>query len=320
MLRLSPAKALEPLLSAKELVKAYAGAESTVAINMAHWGGTSEFVTILPKNDLGYGARNNLREFGVNTDKIQFADGRIGTYYIEYGASIRPGKVTYDRQYSAISLAKKEDFNWQELFKDVHTFFCTGITPALSEELVEITASAFKTAKELGVRTCFDLNYRRTLWSGKEAKSAIEKILPYVEVVFGNAGALHDVFGIKTDAAQSQFDAIQNLCENVKYISITRRDQISAGKNGWSGSLFAEGEIFQSKEITVDIADRLGTGDAFAAGIIHGLIKSWNPQQTLDYAVAASALKHTIPGDLCLISEEDILEVANGNLAGYIKR
>jgi len=320
MLRLSPTQTLEPLIRAKELNKAYAGAESTVAANIAFWGGDAEFVTLLPENDLGYGARNDLRTYGVITDRIPFREGRMGTYYIEYGSSIRGGKVTYDRQYSAISLAQSKDFDWHQLFQGVEVFFCTGITPALSTDLKQITLEAFRVAKELGVKTAFDLNYRRTLWSTQEAKNTFMKILPFVDILFGNRGVAKDVFGFEAEDTSELINKFLSLCYQVTHVGITHREHLSAQRNGWSGSLFTRGKFYDSQKMEIEVTDRLGTGDAFAAGLLYGIMEDWTPQQTLEFGVAASGVKHTIPGDLCLFPMEGIMEVASGNTSGYIKR
>lgn len=328
MLRLSPSEQKKPLIAVHTLNMDFAGAESTVTVNLSFWNTPSKFVTVLPDNDLGHAARNSIRNYGVDTHSIRFDKGRIGTYYIEYGASIRSSKVLYDRAKSAIAESVTDDFNWTTILKETRFFFTSGITPALSANCAESCLLALKTAKNLGVTTCLDLNYRRSLWSAEDAKKVFNSYLPFVDVLIGNQGAAFDVFGIRstlsnaleTEHAANVAQQLMGLSDTVQQVAMTIRDQKSASENGWSGILWDGRTCFTSKKLTIEIVERLGGGDAFAAGILHGMYHHWSSEKTLDFAVSASAIKHTVPGDLCLVSASDILEVANGNTSGYVKR
>lgn len=327
MLRLSPQRIYQPLVTTKELNMGFAGAESTVAINLSFWETPAKFVTVLPNQDLGYAARNNLREHGVDTSAINFQKGRMGTYYIEYGTSVRSSKVIYDREYSAIALALLQDFDWDTIFKDAAFFFTSGITPALSESCTALCLTALKEAKAKGMTTCFDLNFRRSLWSVEKAKQVYTSYLPYVDILIGNEGAARDVFqikpitnGTKLENAVSVAKQLKVLHSNIQTVGMTIREQQSASRNRWSGLILHGDDIFNSQELDVEIYERLGAGDAFTAGLIYGVYHVWDWQQTLDFAVAASAIKHTVPGDLCTIPEKDILSVAGGNTAAHIRR
>ncbi len=326
MLRLTPASPYAPLVSARSLDLRFAGAESNVAADLAFWGTPAKFVTSLPTNDLGQSAVNNLREFGVDTTAIVRKDGRIGTYYIEYGTSIRPSKVLYDRQYSAIARATVEDFDWDALFQELSHFFLSGITPALSESCAQLSLLALQKARQHGVATCFDLNFRRALWTAERARPVYTSFLPYINVMIGNAGSAADVFGIQgsstsgAEQAESVARQLLDLHNGIRQVSMTIREQFSASHNLWKGITWDGQQLLTSPEFDLEVIERLGGGDAFAAGILHASYHQWEPQAALDFAVAASALKHTVPGDICTVSEQDILEAAEGKVAGYIKR
>ncbi len=329
LLRFTPAQLHERVMVAKTFQKGYAGAESNVAMDLSMLGHTSYFVTRLPENALGEGAINFLREYGVHTDYIVSSGKRMGTYYIEHGSSIRPTQVTYDREGSAIASIKSGMFDWDAIFKDKDWFVLTGITPALSTACAEESLTALQKAKEHGVKIAFDLNFRRTLWGREEARKVLTPMMPFVDILFANAGSAHDVFDIRTKAVhdwETQKEATRHVAielsnlANFQCIALTNREQKSATHNGWAGMLYDGQQFYESPKYQFEILDRLGGGDAFFAGVLHGLAKEWNLQETVNFGTAASALKHTILGDINTLSEKEILEVAHGNTSGRVKR
>ncbi len=329
MLRLSPLAAHERLTKTNALKMGFAGAESNVAVSLAILGQRVSFVTVLPPNPLGDAAENSLREFGVDTGFIRRDGNRIGTYFIEYGASIRATQVVYDRAGSAIAGLQPGTFDWEAILSGKTWLHVTGITPALSESCAAECRTAMETARRLGVQVSFDPNYRRTLWSREKARSVITGLLPFVNVLFANAGAAADVFGIQTgnpatweehrEAARSAAKALAGL-GNFDLLALTIRDHPSASQNDYAGMLFDAKEFFESKKYHFELVERLGGGDAFTAGVLHGLCQGWDHNQMVEFATAASVLKHTIPGDLNILSEAEILEVAGGNVTGKVKR
>ncbi len=329
MLRLSPLTAHERLVKTDALKMAFAGAESNAAVSLAILGHEAYFVTCLPSNPLGDAAINSLREFGVDTRHILREGKRIGTYYIEYGASIRPTRVIYDRENSAIAQVKPGSLHWEAILQGKDWLNFTGITPALSASCAQECLSAAKTARQLGVKVSFDLNYRRTLWSPVEARNVITQLLPYINVLFANAGSANDVFGIETGQPHSWSahlnstrQAAQALADLAHFdlIALTVRDHLSASDNGWAGMLYDKNTFFESRQYQFELVERLGGGDSFMAGVLHGLGSGWEHPRTIEFATAASALKHTIPGDLNLLTEAEIAEVAGGDLSGKVKR
>ncbi len=331
MLRLTPTVAFERLEQCHQLNMSFAGAESNIATSLARFGHPSWFVTRLPENPFGSRAINLLREHGIRTEHILRGGNRIGTYYIETGASLRPSQVVYDREHSAFAQLKPDKLDWQEVLQGKQFLVSTGITPALSPGCAQATFEAIETAHALGVKVCFDFNYRSKLWSKEAARQALKKYLPYIDILFANAGAAYDILEIDTNAYCKENNASEEegmaflakelqKVGNFEVIALTMRQRMSASENGWSAMLFAGEESFQSRSYHLHIVDRLGGGDAFAAGILHGLAKGWDKQQTIDFATAASALKHTIPGDLNLVSEQEVLDVMAGDVSGSIKR
>lgn len=331
MLRLTPAVAFERLEQCNQLNRSFAGAESNIATSLARFGHSSWMVTRLPDNPFGQGAVNILREHGVKTDYILWGGKRIGTYFIETGASIRPSQVVYDRDYSACSQLEPGMIDWKAILKDKQFFVSTGITPALSEGCAQATFDAVRTARELGVKVCFDFNYRSKLWTKEAARKELRRYLPYIDILFANAGAAYDILEIDTNAYREENQAgelesmhflageLQKVAD-FETIALTMRENMSASENRWSAVLFSGNDCYQSRSYHLKIVDRLGGGDAFAAGILHGLAKEWSMQQTLDFATAASALKHTIPGDLNIVQESEVLNVMAGDTSGSVKR
>lgn len=329
MLRLSPLAAHERLAKTNALKMGFAGAESNVAVSLAILGQNPSFVTVLPLNPLGDAAENSLREFGVNTSHIRRGGNRIGTYFIEYGASIRSTQVVYDRTGSAIAQVQPGTFDWEAILTGKSWLHVTGITPALSDSCALECRTAMETARQLGVKVSFDPNYRHSLWSREKARKVITALLPSVNVIFANAGAAADVFDIQTgnpstweehrEATVLAAKALAGL-GNFDLLALTVREHPSASRNDYAGMLFDGEQFYESKKYHFELVERLGGGDAFTAGVLHGLCKGWDLGQTVEFATAASALKHTIPGDVNILSEAEVLEVAGGNVTGKVKR
>lgn len=309
----------------------YGGGEANVAVSLANFGLESVFVTRLPDNPLGQAALNHLRRFGVNTEYITRGGSRLGIYFLETGASQRPSGVIYDRAGSAISEAGKGDFPWQVIFHDARWFHFTGITPALSSGAAAATREACKAAKNAGVKVSCDLNYRKKLWTPEEAREVMGGLMPYVDVVVANEEDAEKVFGIKasaSDVEQGKLDeegyreVARRLQEefNLEQVAITLRESFSASDNGWSGLLYDGKEYYKSRRYNIHIVDRVGGGDAFAAGLIFGLLQEWEPRETVEFAAAASCLKHTIPGDFNMVSAEEVQRLAGGEASGRVQR
>ena len=330
MLRLSPAN-FERFLQAKSFQVHYGGGEANVAASLALFGNQTRFITKLPQNPLGEAAIQHLKGLGVDTSMIVRGGERVGIYFLEYGASIRPSKVVYDRAHSAISQARVDDFDWDAIFTNAYWFHITGITPALGGHLPEICIQAVKKAKEKGVTVSCDLNYRKKLWTREQAQKVMSEIVQYVDLIIGNEEDAADVFGIgreKTDVTSGKLDVehyksvAQQLMDISKasQVAITLRESLSASDNNWSAMLYDGNNFYISRKYPIHLVDRVGGGDSFGAGLIHGLNKYTDKQQALEFAVAASALKQTIHGDMNLVSEDEVLSIAMGDLSGRVQR
>lgn len=330
MLKLS-AKGYQRLLQAKEMNVEYAGAEANVAVSLANFGVPVSFVSRVPENDFGRAACMALRTFGVETDFMLRGGNRMGIYFAEKGASQRPSKVVYDRKYSAISEASSEDFVWEEIFKDAQWFHFTGITPALSRNLADICLKACQQAKKMGLTVSCDLNYRSKLWTKEEAKETMSRLAEYIDVCIANESDIADVFGIEAkdsdvEKGQLQRASYEIVAEQLlrkfgfQKVAITLRESITANDNNWSAMLFDGSKAFHSRKYAVRIVDRIGSGDAFAAGLIYGLLNGYDSQKTVDFAAAASCLKHSIEGDFNLVSVAEVESLMNNNYTGRIQR
>ena len=332
MLRLAPEGYLR-FIQSNKFEATFGGAEANVAVSLANYNQEVSFVSKLPNNEIGQMAINSLRQYGVNTSHIIRGGDRVGIYYCEKGASQRPSKVIYDRTYSSIALAKKEDFDWDKIFEDADWFHFTGITPALSKEVAEITLEACKAAKEKGIVVSCDLNFRKKLWSNKEANETMSKLCKYVDICIANEEDAKDVFAIEakdTDINTGKLNkegyvsVAKQLSQrfNFKYVAITLRESISANDNNWSAMLYnaKEGKAYFSKKYAIHIVDRVGGGDSFGAGLIYALRNSYKDQDAIEFAVAASCLKHSIEGDYNLVSLEEVKALANGDASGRVKR
>ncbi|MCC8068157.1 MAG: sugar kinase [Ruminococcus sp.] len=311
----------------------FCGGEANVAVSLAIFGLDSAFLTKLPKGTVGEAAINSMRYFGVDTSKIVYGDGRMGLYYLEKGASQRPSKVVYDRAYSAIALAARSDFDWNNIFEGVDWFHWTGINPALSDNVAEICLDAVKTAKVKGVTVSCDLNYRKNLWSSEKAKSVMIQLMPYVDVCIANEEDADKVLGFKpenNDVKSGKLNKVgyesvaKEICNRYgcKYVAITLRESYSASVNGWSGMLYssAEGKAYFSRKYDIQIVDRVGGGDSFGAGLIYGLITGKSCQDAIEFAVAASCLKHTIEGDYNRTTVADVEGLLKNGGSGRVQR
>lgn len=330
MLRLAPI-GYERFVQSKEFGAVYGGGEANVAVSLANYGKDAYFVSKLPKHEIGQAAVNDLRKFGVSTEYVVRGGERVGIYYCEKGTSQRPSKVIYDRAHSAIAEAKKEDFDWKKIFEGAEWFHFTGITPALNDECAAITLDAVKAAKEAGVTVSVDLNYRKKLWSREKAGKVMDEIVKYCDVVIANEEDAEMVFGIKaseTDITGGHLsdegykDVARQLVDrfNLKYVAITLRESFSATHNGWSAMLFDGKEFYKSKRYDIHITDRVGGGDSFGGGLIYGLTSGLGNQGALEFAVAASCLKHTIEGDFNQVSVEEVETLAKGDASGRVQR
>ncbi|MBF7082560.1 sugar kinase [Desulfallas sp. Bu1-1] len=310
----------------------YGGGESNVAVSLAQFGLNACYVTKVPNNPIGQCAINHVRRFGVNTDYIARGGERLGIYFLESGSSQRPSKVVYDRSNSSISQAVPEDFNWREIFEGADWFHWTGITPAISDSAASCVREACKVAKEMGVTISCDLNYRKKLWTRDKANKVMTGLMDYVDVCVGNEEDAADVFGIKaakTDVTKGKLhaegykDVARQLVEkfNLKYVAITLRESFSASHNGWSGLLYDGKEFYQSRKYDIiPIVDRVGGGDSFCAGLIYSLVTGKKPQDAIEFAAAASCLKHTVPGDFNLITVDEVELLARGDASGRVQR
>lgn len=311
----------------------FCGGEANVAVSLAILGQKSSFITKVPNNDVGRAAINSMRYFGVNTSKVIYGGGRLGTYYLEKGASQRPSKVIYDRAYSSIALAEPEEFDWDVILDGVEWFHWTGINPALSENVAEICRQACIVAKKKGITVSCDLNYRGNLWSSTEAQETMTKLMPYVDVCVANEEDAEKVLGIKaagTDVENGKLDrngykdvALQ-ICDKYgcKYMAITLRQSYSASRNGWSGMLYdaTKEETWFSKTYDIQIVDRVGGGDSFTAGLIYALSNGLGNEYAINFAVAASCLKHTIEGDYNRSTVLDIEKLMSSGGNGRVQR
>ncbi len=326
MLRLVPAGQADRLRTTSLFAVDYAGSESNVAISLACLGNNVQFISKLPDNPLGQAARQSLDKYNVSTENIIEGGHRIGTYFIELGSAIRPSRVVYDRADSAIASIKEGEFDWEHLLKNQKWLHVSGITPALSQQCAEECVLAVKTAKRIGVKVSFDLNYRRSLWENSEkAKKIFNQILEHTDLVFGNIGVLKDVYGLVFNGknpTDQTLDALRKAWHlfGVEQLAFTVRDHSSASANQLGGACISEGEPTISHGYDIEITDRFGTGDAFAAGFLHAFNRGWRQQHCIDFATAAFALKHTMIGDIHTSSEQEINSIVEGNISGHVIR
>ena len=319
------------IIQSNEFGVSYAGAEASVSVFLSRMGLKTQYVTKLPKNEVAETALSRLRMHGVGLDHVARGGERIGVYYIERGASQRASKVVYDRKYSSVSEASGADFDWDAIFENAAWFHFTGITAALSPGMPEICLTALKVAKSKGVTVSCDLNYRRNLWSEEKAREVMTSLMPYVDVLVGNEEDAEKCLGLAprdTDVTGGSlsYNAYGDLAEQIhgrfgtKHIAFTLRSSLSANDNKWAGMLYTDGKSHFSKEYLIHIVDRVGSGDSFAAGMIYALHQGYEPSRAIEFAVAASALKHTLEQDFNLSSKEDIELLMGGDSSGRIQR
>jgi len=330
MLRLAPPGNAR-FIQAPVLNVEFGGGEANVAVSLANYGHHACFVSKLPAHEIGQAAVNSLRRYGVDTSFVARGGERIGIYFQETGSAMRPGKVIYDRAHSAISEAKPGDFDFDRIFEGADWFHWTGITPALSDGAAELVRLACQAAKRHNVTVSCDLNFRAKLWTGEKARSVMTPLMEYVDVCIGNEEDAQkclgftpkaDVEGGKTEA-EGYRDIFRQMTEKFgfKYTAATLRESFSASHNGWKALIYDGKEFYESKRYDIEpIVDRVGGGDSFSGGLIHGLLTMDSMKDALEFAVAASALKHTIPGDVNLVSEAEVQSLAAGNASGRIIR
>jgi 2-dehydro-3-deoxygluconokinase len=316
---------------AKELELTYGGGEANVAVSLANFGLDAAFVTRLPQNPFGDSALNTLRGLGVDTTAISRGGERIGIYFLETGASQRASVVVYDRAGSAISQVKPGQFDWPAIFDGAGWFHFTGITPALGPDVALATKEAVMAAKSAGLIVSCDLNYRKKLWTPAQAQAAMSELMQWVDVAIGNEEDADKVFGIKAEGSdisgghvshEGYVDVAKTLAArfDLSAVAITLRESRSADENGWSAMLLHDGKTYDSPTYDVNIVDRVGGGDSFAAGLIYGLSSGKPPQEALDFAVAASCLKHSIVGDFNLVSVAEVEALVKGDGSGRVQR
>ncbi len=332
MLRLQPFN-YERFVQASQVEFTFGGGEANVAVSLANYGMDASFVTKLPAHAIGQAAVNSLRRYGVDTTKIVRGGDRVGIYYNEKGASQRGSVCIYDRANSAISQATTADFDWDAIFEGVDWFHFTGITPALGANVVEICREACKAAKAKGIKISCDLNYRGKLWTRAEAREAMTDLCQYVDVCISNEEDAKDVFGIEAEATdiyggslnhEGYKSVAKQLADkfNFEMVAITLRESHSAFDNGWSAMLYnvANDEYCFSKKYDLHIIDRVGGGDSFGGGLIYSVLSGKNTQEAVEFAVAASALKHSIGGDYNMVTVAEVEKLAGGDGSGRIQR
>lgn len=330
LLRLEP-EGYYRFVQVDRMTSTFGGAEANVAISLANFGVDSTYVTKLPAHEIGQAGVNSLRRFGVDTSKIIRGGKRVGIYYNERGASQRPSKCIYDRAGSAIAESSPEDFNWSEIFAGADWFHITGVTPALGGNLPAICEEACIQAKKFGLTVSCDLNYRSKLWTKEEAKETMSRICKHVDICISNEEDARDVFGIEADDSdiingklnKEGYKKVALKLSQVygfKKVAITLRTSINANQNKWAALFFDGKDYFFSREYDMVIVDRLGGGDSFCAGLIYSLLNGEDGQRAVEFASAASCLKHTIEGDFNMVSLAEVERLAHGDTSGRIIR
>lgn len=330
MLRLAPYN-YERIIQANQFQATYGGGEANVAASLAQFGHDVYFVSRLPENALGDAACKTLSGFGVHVNHVVRGGSRMGIYFLEHGASIRPSRVIYDRACSAISDIQTEMVDWEKIFHGKDWFHITGITPAISKTAAQVSLEAIKVAQKAGLTVSCDLNYRKKLWTREQARETMTELVKYVDVIISNEEDAYDVFGItagNSDVTTGRLivEKYQSVAKQLvdlsgaQKVAITLRESLSASDNNWSAMLYDGSDFFLSRKYPIHLIDRVGGGDSFCAGLIHGIINRWDTQKVLEFAVAASALKQTIPGDMNLIAEIEVLAVMDGDVSGRVQR
>jgi 2-dehydro-3-deoxygluconokinase len=309
----------------------YGGGEANVSAALCNYGLNGVFVSKVPDTAIGQSAINHLRRYGVDTQYIARGGERLGIYFLEIGASMRASQVIYDRAHASIADADISDFDFDKIFEGADWFHTTGITPALSDKAAALTEAALKAARAKGITTSIDLNYRKKLWSKEKAREVMTRLCQYVDVCVGNEEDANDMLGFVsqgTDVTKGELnlDGFKDVCRQMKekfgfkYIASTLRESYSASDNGWSALVYDGTEFYHTKEYEVRIVDRVGSGDSFASGFIYGLVTGKTMKDAADFGVAASALKHTIPGDLNHATLSDVENLVKGDGSGRVQR
>ena len=332
MLRLK-SPGLERFFQSQMLEATFGGGEANVAVSLANYDQDVAYLTVLLKNNIADECIKDLRKFGVDTTRIVRGPGRMGIYYLETGANARPSKVVYDREYSAMALAKPGDIDWDKAFEGVDWFHITGITPAISESAKELSLESVKEAKKRGITVSCDLNYRKNLWKyGVRAAEVMRELANYVDVAIANEEDVQKSLEITTDVVvesgeldrakyKALGDKVLAAYPNMKMIAITLRESKSADWNGWAACLNDREHFYESKRYEIrDIVDRVGGGDSFGGGLIYGLTHYEDKQQALEFAVAASCLKHSILGDFNRVSVDEVEKLMGGDGSGRVQR
>lgn len=330
MQRLCP-EGYNRFLQADRFTVTYAGGEANVAASLANFGENASFVSKIPAHEIGQSAVNSLRKLGVCTEQIIRGGDVLGVYYVEKGASQRPSKVIYNRANSAIAKAHREDFDWNKILENGYWFHFTGITPALGGELPEICEDALKVCREKDIIVSCDLNYRKNLWAKETARKIMSRLMAYVDICIANEEDAEDVFGIRarnTDITQGMIDtrSYEDVAKQLagqfalKKVAITLRSSVTASDNYWSAMLYDGNHCYYSKKYAIHIVDRVGGGDSFGAGLIYALLHDFDPQDAIEFATAASCLKHTIEGDYNLVTVDEVLRLAHGDGSGRVQR
>lgn len=330
MLRLSPA-GNRRFVQVDDFDVIWGGGEANVAVSCANYGHDAYFVSKLPEHEIGQAAVNALRRYGVDIRHVARGGKRVGIYYCETGASMRPSKVIYDRAGSAIAEADPEDFDFDAIMEGADWFHWSGITPAISDKAAELTRLACEAAKRHGVMVSVDLNFRKKLWTSEKAQSIMRPLMQYVDVCIGNEEDAELCLGFKPEAdvegGETNAEGYKGIFRAIarefgfKYVVSTLRESYSATHNGWKAMIYNGEEFYESKRYDIfPIIDRVGGGDSFSGGLIHGLLTMKSQGEALEFAVAASALKHTVPGDFNLVSVAEVQSLAGGNANGRVQR
>jgi 2-dehydro-3-deoxygluconokinase len=332
MLRLKP-PGFERFLQSPVFEATFGGGEANVAVGLARFGMNVAYVSVLPDNAIGNSCVQELKKHGIDTSLIIRKGERLGIYFLEAGAAQRPSKVIYDRSHSALAEARAGDIDWERVFKGASWFHITGITPALSSSTAELTLEAVKTAKQEGLTVSCDLNFRKKLWNyGKPASEVMGELMNYVDIAVGNEEDCQKSLGVAVavdvESGKLEIERYKELTTivlerypNLRKIGITLRESHSADYNGWSAVLNNRTDVITSRKYEIqDIVDRVGSGDAFAAGLIYGLTNLEGDGEALEFAVAASCLTHSIPGDLPLLSVDEVKTLAGGEASGRVQR
>lgn len=332
MMRLVPPDYLR-LNQTDTLKMSFGGAEANVSVSLANYGVPVSYVTRMPENPIAEACLQQLRGFGVDVSHVVRGGDRLGIYFVEKGASMRPSKVVYDRKFASISAVQPGEINWAKVFDGADWFHWTGITPALSQSTAAVTLEACRKAKDMGLTISCDLNYRKNLWSREQAKMTMTELVQYVDVMIANEEDSQDVFGIAAEGADIEGGTLseegyRELARELahafgcKKIAFTLRESFSANDNDWSGLLYdAKTDMaVRSCKYSIHIVDRVGGGDSFGGGLIYAMREGCTDEDAIQYAAAASALKHTIEGDFNRVSEQEVKALMGGSVSGRVQR